>query len=367
MEQLLPQSEKTVADVINVGLVGYGLAGRVFHAPIIQSLPNLRLKKVVERHKEDSSKRYPDVEVVRDVAALLKDEEIDLVVITTPNTSHFEYARDSLLAGKHVVVEKPFTTTSTEALQLIDLARRQDRILTVNQNRRWDGDFQTVKRVLEEKLLGRLVEYESHFDRFKNYQAGAWREKEGPGSGILFDLGSHLIDQAQVLFGLPQMIMADIRIQRDFARAADNFELILSCEDLKVTLKAGMLVSEPCQRFILHGTEGSFLKYGLDVQEEALKKGLTPDIPKWGEEPEERWGTLYTVGEVPSQRRIETIAGCYQAFYQNVIEAINGEAALIVKPEEAMNTIRIIELAMESSQKRAGIPFSSASAQVSGS
>jgi scyllo-inositol 2-dehydrogenase (NADP+) len=352
-----------VADVISIGLVGYGLAGRVFHAPVIQSVPNLRLKKVVERHTDDSSKRYPEVEVVRDVVALLKDEKIDLVVITTPNTTHFEYARAALLAGKHVVVEKPFTTTSAEALQLINLARRQNRVISVHQNRRWDGDFQTVKRLLDEKLLGRLVEYESHFDRFKNYeQAGSWREEEAPGSGILFDLGSHLIDQAQVLFGLPQMIMADIRVQRDFARTADNFELILYHEHLKVTLKAGMLVREPGPRFILHGTEGSFVKYGLDVQEDALKQGLTPSAPKWGEDPEEKWGTLNTqVGELHLKGRIQTIAGRYQAYYQNVIEAINGEAELIVKPEEAMNTIRIIELAMESSQKHAGIPYSSAS------
>ncbi len=350
-----------MADVVNVGLVGYGLAGRVFHAPVIRSVPGLRLKKVVERHADDSSKRYPEVEVVRDVAALLKDEEIDLVVITTPNTSHFEYARDSLLAGKHVVVEKPFTTTSAEALQLIDLARRQNRIISVHQNRRWDGDFQTVKRLLDEKLLGRLVEYESHFDRFRNHeQPGAWREEEGPGTGVLFDLGSHLIDQSQVLFGLPQMITADIRVQRDFARTADNFELILDYEGLKVTLKAGMLVREPGPRFMLHGTEGSFIKYGLDVQEEALKQSLTPHAPNWGEEPEEQWGMLNTqIGELHLKGRIETIPGRYQTYYENVVEAINGEAELIVKSEEAMNTIRIIELAMESSQKRATIPYSS--------
>ncbi len=353
-----------MADVINVGLVGYGLAGRVFHAPIITSVPNLRLKKVVERHANDSSKRYPEVEVVRDVSDLLKDDEIDLVVITTPNTSHFQFARDSLMAEKHVVVEKPFTTTSAEAQHLIDLARGQNRIITVHQNRRWDGDFQTVKRLLDEKLLGRLVEYESHFDRFRNYeQPGAWREEDEPGSGILFDLGSHLIDQAQVLFGVPQMIMADIRIQRDFARTADNFELILYYEQLKVTLKAGMLVREPSPRFILHGTEASFVKYGLDVQEEALKQGLTPEAPHWGEEPDEQWGTLYTqAGEQTLQQRIETVPGRYQAFYQNLVEAINGETELIVKPEEAMNTIRVIELATESSQKRAAIPYSSASA-----
>jgi predicted dehydrogenase len=207
-----------------------------------------------------------------------------------------------------------------------------------------------------------LVEFESHFDRFRNYQQpGAWREEQGPGTGILFDLGSHLIDQAQVLFGLPQMIAADIRIQRDFARTADNFELILHYEKLKVTLKAGMLVREAGPRYILHGTEGSFVKYGLDVQEEALKQGLTPSSPRWGEEPEEQWGTLNTqVGEVHLKERIETIAGRYQAFYENMVEAINGKAALIVKPEQAMNTIRIIELAMESSRRRATLPYSSA-------
>lgn len=349
-----------MAEVINVGLVGFGLAGRVFHAPVIQAVPGLRLKKVVERHADESSRRYPEVEVVRDVAALLKDEEIDLVVITTPNTSHFEYARDSLIAGKHVVVEKPFTTTSAEALKLIDLAHGQNRILSVHQNRRWDGDFLTVKRLLDQKLLGRLVEYESHFDRFRNQlQPGAWREEEGPGTGILFDLGSHLIDQAQVLFGPPQLITADIRIQRDFARTADNFEVILHYEGLKVTLKAGMLVREPGPRFILHSTEGSFVKYGLDVQEDALKQGLTPSAPGWGKEPQELWGMLNTqIGELHLKRRIETIPGCYQAFYENLVKAINGEAELIVKPVEAMNTIRIIELAIESSQKRVTVPYS---------
>src|ERR1700730_162611 len=322
------------------------MAGRGFHAAGIQLVPGLRLKKVVERHADESSRRYPEVEVVRDVATLLKDEEIDLIVITTPNTSHFEYARDSLMAGKHVVVEKPFTTTSAEALNVIDLAGRQKGIISVHQNRRWDGDFQTVKRLLDQKLLGRLVEYESHFDRFRNHpQPGAWREDEGPGTGVLFDLGSHLIDQAQVLFGLPQLITADIRIQRDFARTADNFELVLHYEGLKVTLKAGMLVREPGPRFILHGTEGSFVKYGLDVQEEALQQGLTPSAPRWGPEPEERWGTLNAqIGDLHLKGRIETIAGRYQAYYENVVEAINGATELIVKPEEAMNTIRIIEL-----------------------
>jgi predicted dehydrogenase len=335
------------------------MAARVFHAPVIKSVPSLRLKKVVERHADDARERYPWVEVVRDAAALFQDEEINLVVITTPNASHFELAQRALLAGKHVVVEKPFTNTSAEARQLIDLARLQNRIISVHQNRRWDGDFQTVKRVLEEKLLGRLVEYESRYDRFRNYRReGAWREEEGPGSGILYDLGSHLIDQAHVLFGLPQMITADVRTQRDFAKADDNFELILHYDNLKVTLKAGMLVRGASPRFVLHGTEGSFVKYGFDPQEEALKLGLDPSEKNWGEEPREWWGTLDTqVGGLHFRGQIETMAGRYQDFYRNIADAIAGRAELAVKPEEALNTITVIESAIQSSKEKRTLPF----------
>jgi scyllo-inositol 2-dehydrogenase (NADP+) len=348
-----------MADVLSVGLIGYGMAGRTFHAPVIQSVPGLRLKRVVERHGDESRKRYPWVEVVCDARALLEDEEIDLVVIATPNFSHFDLARQSLMANKHVVVEKPFTTTSAQAQELIDLARRQNRIISVNHNRRWDGDFQTVKQLLDNKLLGRLVEFESHYDRFRNYRRpNAWREMEALGSGILFDLGSHLIDQAQVLFGLPEMITSDIRIQRDFAKAVDNFELILDYDALKVTLKAGMLVREQSPRFILHGTEGSFVKYGFDPQEEALKRGLAPSEADWGKEPKESWGTLITqLGGLSFEGKIETIAGCYQAFYQNIVDAIGGRRELAVKPEEARNTIRIIELAIESSEQRRTVTY----------
>lgn len=343
-----------MADQISVGLIGYGMAGRTFHAPVIQSVPALRLKKVVERHTNEARQRYPWVEVVPDAATLLQDEEIKLVVIATPNISHFDLARQSLQANKHVVVEKPFTITSGQAQELIDLSRRQQRVISVNHNRRWDGDFQTVKKLLEGRLLGRLVEYESHFNRFRNYpKPAAWREEEGAGSGILFDLGSHLIDQAQVLFGVPQMITADIRAQRDFAKTDDSFELILHYDDLKVTLKAGMLVREQSPRFILHGTEGSFVKHGVDPQEEALKRGFTPSESNWGNEPVERWGTLITqVGGLEFEGRVKTLAGCYQSFYQNIVDVISGHAELAVKPEEAMSTIRIIELAIESNEQK---------------
>jgi predicted dehydrogenase len=343
-----------MAEQISVGLIGYGMAGRTFHASVIQSIPELRLKKVVERRTSEAGKRYPWVEVVPDASALLQDEEIKLVVIATPNISHFELARQSLQADKHVVVEKPFTTTSNQARELIDLACRRNRVISVYHNRRWDGDFLTVKKLLESRLLGRLVEYESHFNRFRNYpRPDAWREEEGAGGGILFDLGSHLIDQAQVLFGVPQMITADIRAQRDFAKTNDCFELTLHYDDLKVTLKAGMLVREQSPRFILHGTEGSFVKHGFDPQEEALKRGIIPSEPGWGNEPGEQWGTLITrVGGLDVEGQVKTMAGCYGSFYQNIVEVISGRAELAVKPEEAMSTIRIIELAIESNEQK---------------
>jgi scyllo-inositol 2-dehydrogenase (NADP+) len=352
-----------MATEINVGLIGFGVAGRVFHAPVIQSVPSLRLKKVVERHGAESRKIYPEVHVVSDIAELISDEKIELVAITTPNISHFDFAKRCLLANKHVVVEKPFTLTSVQAQELIDLARKQNKVISVHQNRRWDGDFLTVRRLLDSKLLGTLVEYESHFDRFRNSsKPGAWREEEGAGGGVLFDIGTHLIDQAQILFGLPRMITADIRTQRDFAKVDDNFELILHYDDLKVTLKAGMLVRKESPRFILHGTEGAFVKYGFDPQEKALKQGLVPSgehWENWGTEPAEQWGSLVTqVGGLKLEGRIETLAGNYPAYYQNVADAIAGRAELLVKPEEARNTIRIIELAVESNQKKRTVAFS---------
>ena len=340
---------------IKVGLIGYGMAGRVFHAPVITAAPYLRLTRVVERRSQTSRERYPWVEVASEAATLFEDEEIELVVVATPSSSHFELARQALLAHKHVVVDKPFTLTSAQAQELIELARQQRKVVSAFQNRRWDGDFQTVSQIVKQGVLGRLVEYESHFDRFRNYFSPerAWRETTGPGSGVLFDLGTHLIDQAQVLFGLPRMVTADIRSQREAGKADDQFELILHYDDLKVTLKAGLLVRQPGPRFALQGTEGSFVKYGLDPQEEALKRGRSPQEPEWGVESEEAWGTLNTqIGDLHFQGKIETARGCYQAYYENIHQAICGEAELIVKPEEARNTIRIIELAVQSNAEK---------------
>lgn len=348
---------------VNVGLIGFGLAGRVFHAPIINSVEGFKLSKIVTSKTESiltAKELYPLAEIVPDAGNVIQDKGIELVIVATPNTSHAELAKKALLAGKHVVIEKPFTVTSEEADELIELSKKQKKILTVHHNRRWDSDFLTVKKIIEGGLLGRVVEYEAHFDRFRNsIKKNAWREEDIPGSGILYDLGSHLIDQALCLFGLPIEITADIRTQRENGKTDDHFEIILHYKAIKVTLKAGMLVREPLPRFVVLGDQGSFVKYGLDVQEKALKSGLIPkDLENWGEEPEELWGTINTeIKGLNFRGKVESEKGDYRKFYENIYRTIGGKEEIQVKPEEARNTIRIIELALESSRQKRTLQF----------
>lgn len=342
---------------IKVALIGYGMASRVFHAPFITTTPGLKLAKVFERRTSASKDEYPFVEIVRHVDELLGDSSLDLVVVATPNSTHFELAKRALQAEKNVIVEKPFTITSAEARELIDLAAKNDVLLSVHQNRRWDGDFLTVQKVIDAGMLGTLVEYEAHYDRFRDKPRGGWKESDD-GTGVLYDLGSHLIDQAQVLFGVPQMITADIRTQRTFSQIVDNFELILHYDKLKVTLKSGMLVREPLPRYILHGSKGSFVKYGLDPQEEALKQGRSPTETDWGIEPRSQWGRINTeIGGIHVEGEIETEQGCYQAYFQNIAAVLLEHAELAVTPEQALNTIRIIELALQSNSEKRSVRF----------
>ncbi|MDP4145649.1 MAG: Gfo/Idh/MocA family oxidoreductase [Bacillota bacterium] len=349
--------------IINVGLVGYGGAGKVFHAPVMTSVNGLNLYKVCDgnaRNIRQLKEKYGEIKTTDDFDDILKDEEIQLVVLAVPNTVHYELAVRALEHGKNVVVEKPFTVTSEEADKLIKLAKDKNKLLTVHHNRRWDSDFRTVEKVIKEKLLGNVVEYEVHYDRFRNYfKENAWREKDIPGSGILYDLGSHLIDQAQCLFGLPQEVFGDLRIQREGGKTIDNFEVILSYPNLKVTLKAGMLVRESGPHFTIYGTEGSFIKYGMDIQEEDLKNDVLPKhVENWGKEPEILWGNINTmVNGLHIKGTIESEPGDYREFYRNVYEAIIGNEPLKVTPVQARNTIRIIELAEQSSAERHWVRF----------
>ncbi|TDF98762.1 oxidoreductase [Paenibacillus piri] len=340
---------------IRVGLIGYGFAGRTFHAPVITCVPDLKLAAVVERRTAASKERYPWVKVVPDVRHLYEDDAIDLVVVTTPSTDHYPFVKDALLAGKHVVVEKPFTTTSAEADELIALAKEQGKVLSVFHNRRWDGDFLTIRELLKQELLGRVTECEFRWNRYNPIAAaGRWRNSEAPGAGVFYDLGVHFLDQALCLFGLPQTIRADIRIQREGSLADDYFDVTLGCESgLKVNLQSSQLVREPSPRYALHGTKGSFVKYGIDPQEEALKRGLTPAAPGWGMEPAELWAKLNTsIGGLHVEGRMETLPGSYTSYYQNIADHIRGIAELEVKPEQARSAIRLIELALQSSREQ---------------
>lgn len=344
---------------LNVGLIGFGLAGQVFHAPLIHANAHLRLTHIVQRHGYESEKKYPQAKVMRHVDELFAEPGVDLVVVATPNTSHFELAAKALHAGKHVVVDKPFTITSADADELIALSRKVGRVLSVFQNRRWDGDFLTVRQILNQKRLGRLAEYESRFDRFRPaLKAGAWREQAIPGAGVLFDLGSHLIDQAIVLFGRPQGIYADLRLQRDGAVAVDSFEVRLEYSALRVTLKAGSLVCEPSPRFVLYGTQGAYIKFDLDPQEEALKQGGSPVQLNWGAEPQEAWGTVTQCDGQMVRAKYPTLPGCYPEYYTNVYRAITQKGELAVKPDEAREVIRLIELAQQSALEKRMIPIS---------
>lgn len=333
---------------IRTGIIGYGLSGRIFHGALLSNLQGYKVTAVATGDPQKQQQvlaDFPEATVYSKPQELIEDPEIDLVVISTPNLSHAPLAVSGLLAGKHVVIEKPFTVTVQEAEKLIALAKAQFRIISVYHNRRFDSDFRTVERLLSEGSLGRLVEYESRFDRFRNtFKENAWREKQQPGSGILYDLGPHLIDQALSLFGMPEAVYADILNQRG-GEADDAFELILHYSGMRAVLKAGMLVKSPQPRFVLTGTEGSFVKHGLDVQENALKEGLRPMDSSWGTEPEQLWGRRYGVDTteiIPSE------LGDYRLYYQNLLEAITIGSPLSVKPEDGLNVIRIIEAAQKS-------------------
>jgi scyllo-inositol 2-dehydrogenase (NADP+) len=345
----------TVEKEVRVGLVGYGFAGKTFHAPVITSISHLKLAKVVERRTDLSKQRYPWVEVVKSVQELYEDESIDVVVITTPSTNHYDFVKAALLAGKHVVVEKPFTTTTAEADDLISIAKEQGKVLSVFHNRRWDGDFLTIKKLLDGNKLGKLVEAEFRWDRFNpKVNTERWRDKGTLGSGVFYDLGVHFLDQALCLFGMPKTITGDIRIQREGGLTDDYFDVALGYKDgLKVTVKASKVAREQGPRYVFHGTTGSFIKYGDDPQEEALMAGYTPKSPNWGIEPKEFWGTLHTTKDDLTYRgQVQTIPGSYQSYYQNIYDHITGKAELAVKAEEARSAIRLIELGIQSSKEQ---------------
>jgi scyllo-inositol 2-dehydrogenase (NADP+) len=345
--------------MIDVGLVGFGFAGRVFHAPIISAVPGLRLRAIVQRTGDDAARLYPEASVVRSIDEMLAIREIKVVVIATPNSSHYPLAKQVLLAGREVVVDKPFTTTLEEATELVDLAKRAGRLLTVYQNLRSNGDFRTIRGLVEAARLGRIPLYEAHFDRYRlQTRPGAWREKAEPGSGVFFDLGVHLIDQAMLLFGRPEAISADIRIERSGALVDDSFDVVLYYSKTRAMLRASMIALAPDVRFIVRGEQGAFVKYGIDPQEEALKQGEVPRDDSWGREPQEKWGKLYSIeSESVRIETIPTLPGDYRLFYANVRDAILGKAPVSVTHEQMLDVMYALELSQQSSREQCKLPW----------
>lgn len=342
--------------IIRVGLLSYGMSGKVFHAPLLHVNPNFEISAILQRSSNDALFQYPDVQVVRDASAIFNNPEIDLVVVNTPDPTHYEYTKAALEADKHVVVEKPFVHEVDEAEKLIALSRKKKKILTVFQNRRWDGDFLTVQKIIRSKVLGRLVTYEAHFDRYRNYIRNSWKERSAYKTSNLYNLGSHLIDQALLLFGMPDAVYADIRKQRDGAEVDDYFDLNLYYPELKVTLKSGYLVREEGPRYLIHGTEGSYVKYGIDPQEQALTEGILPTTTGWGEEDRSKWGILNTTLKgIDFRDQVETMPGAYTEFYRLLYETLTTGSELAVKPEESLNGLKIISAAYESDERRCAI------------
>jgi predicted dehydrogenase len=334
---------------LQVALVGYGFVGKVFHAPLIAAVDGLALHTIVSSNAAGVHADFPHVRVQSSLDDALADPALDLVVIATPNAVHAPQAHAALDAGKHVIVDKPFTVTADEATAVIEHADRAGRLLSVFHNRRYDGDFRTLRRLLADNALGVVTQFESHFDRFRPEVKGRWRERPGPGAGLWYDLGPHLLDQALQLFGAPLGIATDIAVQRDGGQTDDYFHAQLRYPRLRVILHASTMMAANDLRYSVHGTHGSFVKQGLDSQEDALKAGRTPGDALWGHDA--RPGTLTTIdGDRTSTRIIAGDPGDYRRYYDAVRDAIRGTAPNPVPGSEALAVMRLIEQGIESAR-----------------
>jgi predicted dehydrogenase len=345
---------------IKTAILSFGMSGQVFHAPFLNVLPGFEFYGVWERSKNLAQEKYPQVKTFRSLDDLLADEKIELVIVNTPNYTHYEYAKLALEAGKHVVVEKPFTVMVNEGEELIQLAKEKGVMLSVYQNRRFDSDFRTIRKVVSEGLLGDIVEAEFHFDRFReDLSPKQHKEVPGPGTGALYDLGSHLVDQALQLFGFPEALFADIRIVRPVSKVDDYFEVLLYYPSLRVRLHSSYLVKEALPGYILHGSQGSFIKAKTDVQETDLQAGKIPGGPDWGKEPDSERGLLHIdrKGEDVKEYLV-SLQGNYGDYFEGVYEAIRMGKPAPVSAEDGLDVIRVITAAFKSSEEQKVIRLS---------
>ncbi len=354
---------------IRIAVLGYGLAGRVFHCPFVSAVPGLELAAIMQRSGNSAAETYPLARIFRAPEEAFADPAIDLIIVATPNDTHESFALAALAAGKHVIVDKPMATTSEGVRKLMDAAQTAGKLLFPFHNRRWDGDFLTLGQVLAADKLGRVVKAISHWDRFRPGQrAGTWKESAGKGHGLLQDLGTHLLDQALALFGFPQRLSASVRRDRDHSEVEDAFDILLEYDrpdgkTFHFECHSGMIAADAAPRFRVHGTSGSFTKSGLDPQEAHLVADgrhpptLGSSIP-WLAEAESDWATL-TLAADPihhpadlTRTSIPTTDGDYRLFYASVRDAILGNATQAVSGADAWRVARLIELARESSRER---------------
>jgi scyllo-inositol 2-dehydrogenase (NADP+) len=336
--------------ILKVALLSYGMSGKVFHAPFLEFHKGFELLGSWERSNKKIQLDYPQAKSYASLEAILNDKNIDLVVVNTPISTHYDFTKKVLLAGKHALVEKAFTTTIAEAQELDALAKAKNLKLAVFHNRRWDSDFRIVQKVLNDSLLGNLVEAEFHFDRF-NPLLSQKKHKELPtsGAGILKDLGSHLIDQCLYLFGKPKAVFANIRITRDESKVDDWFDIVLYYTDFNVRIKASFFIREPIPAYVLHGKKGTFLKQREDVQEEDLKAGKKPNLTTWGTEPSNTEGLLHTEinGELVKQK-IPNLKGNYYYYFDELYQAITKNLPVPVSAQEGLLVMTVIECALQS-------------------
>jgi scyllo-inositol 2-dehydrogenase (NADP+) len=339
---------------INVALCSFGMSGWVFHAPFISNHPGFNLYAVWERSKDLARQKYPAINVFRTYEAMLEDEAVELVIVNTPSYSHYEYAKKALQAGKHTIVEKPFTATAAEAEDLVALAKKKNLYLSVFQNRRYDSDYKTVKKIIQEGLLGQIKEAEFRYDRYNPVLSPkAHKETPGPAAGCMYDLGPHLIDPALQLFGMPEAVFADIRITREQSRVDDYFEILLYYPSMRVRLRSGYFFREPVPSFAVHGTKGSFLKSRADIQETQLQASVKPGGPDWGREPDSAKGFLHTETDGKVIRElVVSEQGNYGEYYEGIYNALRHNARLPVTGEEGANVMKIIDASYKSSKEK---------------
>lgn len=339
---------------INTAVLSYGMSGKLFHAPFLHVLKEFNFYSVWERTRKVAREKYPSVITYTSLDELLSDDSVELVIVNTPNYTHYDYAKKALQAGKHVIVEKPFVADVKEGEELIALAKAQNKVLSVYQNRRFDSDYKAVKKIIDEGWLGEMVEAEIHFDRYKEgISIKQHKETPGPGTGALYDLGSHIIDQALQLFGMPKAVFGDITIMRPVSKVDDYFEVLLYYPNLRVRLHSSYLVREALPGYILHGSKGSFIKTKTNVQEEALDKEILPGGDDWGIEPESEMGFLHTEkdGQV-IKKYVSSERGNYADYFTGIYKTIRENAPVPVAAEDGLNVIRIITAAFKSSETR---------------